>query len=150
MANFNGTVVIPGKGGELEARSSGVGKRTFAAGIANTDTITITGAGGLFPRNRKIRILGGRVWGIEVDTNATPTGLFTIGTAADADGFLTSKGLAVGLQNSLAGQLNYVFDGELIGTTIDPTDLILTVTAAVATSATSGDLWFQVDYENVM
>lgn len=150
MANFNGTVVIAGKGGELEARSTAVGKRTFAAGIANTDTITITGAGGLFPATRKIKILGGRVWGIEVDTNASPTGTFTVGTAADPDGFLKTKGLGVGLQNSLAGQLFYEFDGDLIGTEISATDLIATITAAVATSATSGDLWFEVDFENVM
>lgn len=140
MAAYTGTNVKKGKNGELGQEYTATGYYDLTTGLANADTITFSG---LLPIGG-YRAVKGKVWGVEIDTNATPTGTFVVGTATDDDGFLTTKGAAVGLQNSLGGQLCYIFDGAQIGTVITDTDLIVKMNAAVATGATSGRLWVEL------
>lgn len=139
MTALTGTVVYAAKNGESGQQYAGLGKYTLGGALANADTITWTN---LLPKG-KFKVLGFKFWGPEIDTNATPTATFTIGDGTDADGYLTTKGGAVGLQNSLADQLSYEGDGALIGTTQEGRNVVLTVTAAVATGATSGTIWVQ-------
>jgi hypothetical protein len=139
MANFNGTTLTAGKSGELGSQNVCTGKFTIATALANTDTIT-------FPVDLlpiKGKIIGGRIYGAAIDSHGSPTATFTLGTAADPDGFVTTRSGATGLT---AG---WDFNGDLKGTVVSQTAIILTVTAAVATGATSGTLFVDVIVEGV-
>lgn len=145
MTALVGTTVIKGRSGERGTQYAALLKYTLLAALVNGDTITWSNC---LP-NGKFKVVGFRIWGVELDTNASPTMLFTVGDGVDADGYKLSAGGGVGLQNSLAGQLVYLGDGALIGTTDAANDVVLTVTAAVATGATSGDIWIELVIEGV-
>lgn len=145
MTAYTGTVVIGAATGGLGDEHTVKGSYTFGAEIENADTITWTGILGKGDKE----IVGFRVYGVELDSNATPTATFTVGTEDDADGLLTTKGGAVGLQNSLAGQLSYFGDGALVGTTVDDEDIVLTMTAATATGASSGTIYVEAVLKGV-
>lgn len=137
--------IIKGRSGERGTQYTALLKYTLLAALVNADTITWSNC---LP-NGKFRVVGFEVWGVELDTHGTPTMLFTVGDGVDADGYKLSASGAIGLQNSLAGQLFYKGDGALIGTTDAANDVVLTVTAAVATGATSGDIWIEVVLEGI-
>lgn len=139
MTAYTGTVTIAPTNGGLGDDHIVRGEYTFGAEIEDTDTITWTG---ILGKNDK-KVVSFRVFGQELDTNATPTATFTVGTEDDADGLLTTKGGAVGLQNSLAGQLLYFGDGALVDTITDDEDIVLTMTAATATGASSGTIFVE-------
>lgn len=148
MANYTGTVLVKGRAGDLGQQMQALGEFDLAdggAGLADTDTITWTG----LLQGSNTKIVGFKFYGVEIDTNATPTATFTIGDGTDADGYLTTKGGAVGLQNSLGGQLVYFGDGALIGTEVSGKDVVLTVTEAVATTATTGKIYVSPIVEGV-
>lgn len=145
MADLTGTVTIPAKNGGLGDQHTVRGEYTLAAALEDEDTITWSG---ILGKNDK-KIVSFRIFGVEIDTDATPTATFTVGTEDDADGLLLTKGGAVGLQNSLAGQLVYFGDGALVDATVDDEDIILTVTAAVGTGATSGTIFVEAVLEGV-
>lgn len=145
MTAFTGTNVLTGKGGELGALSIARGSYTFGTEVENADTITWTN---ILPA-QGAKVVGFKVFGTELDTNATPTATFTIGDGTDADGYLTTKGGAVGLQNSLAGQLFYEGDGALVGTKVTGRNVVLTMTAATATGASTGTIYVELLLEAV-
>jgi len=145
MTAYTGTVLIGAANGGLGEEHTVLGSYTFGAEVENTDTITWTG---ILGSNEK-RIVGFRVFGTELDTNATPTATFIVGTEDDDNGLLTTKGGAVGLQNSLAGQLSYFGDGALIGTITNDGNIVLTVTAATATGASSGTIYVEATLKGV-
>ena len=146
MTAYTGTIVSEGRGGELGQQFSAIGKYALTGALVNGDTITWSN---LLPKNT-VKVIAFRFWSVELDTGGTPTTLFTIGDGTDPDGYLTSKGGAVTLSNSLAGQLSYFGDGALIGADDAASrDVVLTVTAAVATGATSGTLWVEVLLEGL-
>lgn len=146
MTAYTGTILKAATGGELGRQYKVTGYYTFGAEVETTDTITWAD---IIPASGA-RVIGGKVWGVELDSNATPTATFIIGDGSDTDGYLNTKGGAVGLQNSLAGQLAYFFDGALLGTTVTTNnDVVLTMTAATATGASSGTIWIELDLEAV-
>lgn len=149
MAALTGTVQVAGKSGSVGRQFVAKGSYTLGGALANADTITWTN---LLPDPNTCKVVSGRIYGPELDTNATPTMLFTIGDGTDADGYLLSKGGAVTLSNSLANQLMYEFDGAIIcaaAGTAESRNVVLTVTAAVATGATSGTIWIELLLEGV-
>lgn len=140
MAALVGTVKEAGRSGEIGGQRFFLGEYDLAAALVNADTITWSN---ILPSSGTFKVLDFKIVAPELDTNATPTMLFVVGDGTDNDAFLTSKGGAVGLQNSLAGQLSYFGDGAAIGAaagTVVGRDIVLTVTAAVATGATSGKI----------
>lgn len=116
---------------------------TTVSTCATTDTITWSG---VLPD--KFKVIGGAAWGVETDTNATPTHKFTIGNSDDADGYLVETTGAVNRSNSLAQQFCVKFDGALIGTTISNSSIVLTPTANPATIG-SGKVWIELEIEGV-
>jgi len=143
MATYTATVVKKATTGKKGEATKGLAYLDLSAALTTSDTVVISHRDLI--GDGKPTILGGKFWGVEVDTNATPTGTFKIGTATDDDGLLTTKGAAVGLQNSLGGQLSYFFDGALLGTEWTPENIILTPAANSATGATSGRIWFEIE-----
>lgn len=139
MVAYTGSITIPATNGGLGEDHVVRGEFTFTTEIEDTDTITWSGILGGGDK----KIVAFSVFGQELDTNATPTATFTVGTEDDADGLLTTKGGAVGLQNSLAGQLVYKGDGALVDATTDDEDIVLTMTAATATGASSGTIFVE-------
>lgn len=138
-----------GRAGERGQQFEALSSYALTGALVNADTITFSN---LLPDPNRFKVVDFEFWSPELDTNATPTTLFTIGDGTDADGYLTSKGGAVTLSNSLAGQLFYKGDGAIIGAaagTAASRDVVLTVTAAVATGATSGNLWVKVVCEAI-
>lgn len=146
MTAYTGTVVIAARAGERGGQHTGYLEYDLGGvALANTDTITWTNA---VPLKAQAKVVGLDYASPELDTNATPTMLFTIGDGTDADGYLASKGGAVTLSNSLANQLIFKGDGAIIGTATQAgRNIVLTVTAAVATGATTGKirLWPTVE-----
>lgn len=145
MAAYTGTVTQRGKGGDLGDLFIAKGEYTFGTEIEDTDTITWSN---ILPQGGA-KVHSFRIYGVELDSNATPTATFVVGDGTDADGYLTTKGGAVGLQNSLAGQLVYFGDGALLDTNVTSTDIVLTMTAATATGASTGTIYIEVLGESI-
>lgn len=147
MTAYTGTVTIPARAGERGQQHTGLLTYALTGALVNADTITWSNA---VPLGAQAKIVDLQFWSPELDTDATPTATFIIGDGTDTDGYLTTKGAAVGLQNSLAGQLFYKGDGAVIGTVTQASrNIVLTVNAAVATGATSGTLRIAVTVEGV-
>lgn len=145
MTAYTGSIVIKPANGGLGDEHTVKGSYTLGAEIEDTDTITWTGILGKGDK----QIVAFRVYGVELDTNATPTATFVVGTEDDDNGLLTTKGGAVGLQNSLAGQLSYFGDGDLVGTITNDENIILKMTAATATGASSGKIFVEAVLKGV-
>lgn len=145
MTAYTGTIAQYGRLGEIGRQTIASGYYTLGAEIEDTDTITWDN---VMP-NGKFKVIDFEVWGVELDTNATPTATFTIGDETDPDGYLTTKGGAITLSNSLAGQLFYKGDGALLNTTTAGRDVVLTMTAATATGASSGKIWWKAVIEGI-
>ena len=144
MATLTGTRVTAPRVGDLDKIVYASGYYTLAAALSTSNTYEIDLFAGL--EGYDIIPVTVNVFGVEADTNATPTGTFKVGDSSDDDGLLTTKGMAVGLQNSLAGQLFYKGDGALIknATRMTGTKVIITPVANPATGATSGDIFVEV------
>lgn len=110
-----------------------------APGLANGDTITWPD---FFPDGFTVTPVLVHFYSVEVDTDASATGTATIGNADDADGYIATFALF----GSATPQLYRWSDGALIGTAIDANDLVLTVTAAIATTATTGKIFVKCEY----
>jgi len=139
MTAFTALTINPAKIGEVGEIVVGTGTFTLTGALANTDTITFTGI--VSPGN--FRVIGFDIWSNEIDTDATPTGTWTVGNATDPDGYLTTQNMGLPAQLPANGsQLRYSGNGALIGTNIGTVstdgNVVVTVTAAVATSATTG------------
>ena len=146
MAALTGTVVNAGRSGERGQQFVATGTYALTGALVNADTITWSN---FFPSG-KFKLVSLEVYGPELDTNATPTMKFKIGDGTTVDAYLTEKGGALGLQNSLPSQLFYKGDGASIGTSFTGLrNLVMTVTAAVATGATSGTIFVEAVVEGV-
>lgn len=141
MANYNATVDIRAKGGEIGQQYWSSGYYDLAGAITGHASTgdTITFAGRDMVPSGGAKLIDAKLVSVELDTNATPTGTCKVGTSADDDGIIDTTGVAVGLSNSLAEPLVRHANGALIGTNfVDATDIIIEFDAALATSATSG------------
>lgn len=135
MTALTGTVITPAVVGGLGDEHTAKGKYTLGGAIASADTITFTG---LLGKGKK-EIVGFKYFGIELDTNASPTGTIIVGTESDDNGLLTSK-----VAGNANAQLIYLGDGALVDTITDDENLIITVGGTVATAASSGTLYVEV------
>lgn len=128
------------------------------SGLAQNDTITATG---IIPGNG-VRIVDVLVAHPELDTNATPTGTFSVGDSGTAARFISGGLMGVngittsGFQmrtgiNIITTKTNgvVVSGAGYIYTGTSTANLIVTVATAVATAATSGILHLLVTYECV-
>lgn len=141
MTALTGTVVRAAKNGGLGEEHTGKGSYTLGGAIASGDTITFSG---ILGKGEK-RIIGFRYYGIELDTNASPTATLIAGSEGDDNGFLTSKTAG----GAIIGQLIFFGDGALIDTITDDENVILTVGGTVATAASDGTLYVEVVTEGV-
>lgn len=139
MASYDGTITISGKAGEIGTQSKARGEFALPGALADTDTITWSN---LLPKGGA-KVIDVQVFGVEVDTNATPTLTYTVGDGTDADGYITTKTGAAGA----SGQHFAKGDGALVDTDVTGRDVVLTVTADPATGATSGTLFVEVTVE---
>ena len=120
---------------------SSKGKATIGTGVVTADTWTFEN---MLP-NINVLIVGGRISGQEFDTDATPTATVIIGDGTDTDGYLTSKTAGTAQTN---GQYYAEFDGALLGGSAQASvDLVVTLGGTVATAASSGDFFLEVDYD---
>lgn len=137
MTALVGTVTQVGLSGEKGNEYSALLTYALTGALVNGDTITWSN---VLPSIKQCNVIWMDFQAPELDTNATPTMTFTIGDGTTANAYLTTKGGAVGLQNSLGGQLAYYGDGAGIGAAPATRNLVFTVTAAVATGATTGTI----------
>lgn len=135
MTALTATVDLPGKGGDISEQKLASGYYDLLGALVNGDTITFPN---ILPYGGA-KVVNVKAVSPELDSNATPTATATIGNSDDPDGYVKTRGLAVTLSNSLATDLVLESsDGALINTAVTNRDIVLTVTAAVATGATSG------------
>lgn len=138
MTARTGTVTIKPKGGELGALQYAQCKYTLTEALADEDTITFTGA---LP-TQGAEVVDIAMTAVEMDTDGSPTMTFTVGDGTDADGYFTSTSGGAAIAN-VKGR------GALVGTEVTSSNIVMTVTAAVATGATSGDVYFDIFYRNI-
>lgn len=135
---------------------------TGAAGLVNADTIT---ASDLLPAGG-VKVLSVMVVGAEADTNASPTATFRLGDSlTDSDAaarYITGASMGTNIASGQFMQVQnvvptlvdgvqtkgvgYVYNTNENDTNVGEIDLVLAVTAAVATAATSGVLYLYVTY----
>ena len=142
MTAYTGTVntfAAAGDKGQV-----GIGLLTYAltGALVNGDTITWTNA---LSGPKQAKVIGMLYSSPELDTSASPTATATIGDGTDADGYNTTFNLGLPVQAPANGaQIQNSGDGAIIGTSTHVgTNVVFTVTAAVATGATSGTIKIQ-------
>lgn len=111
------------------------GEYNIGAALALNDTIE------LFDLPPRARIIGGFVKSADFDTNGTPTIVLAVGDAADDDRYFSA--LTVGQTGGIASMLAAT---GLDFVTTQKTRVIAKVTAAPATSATTGQLVVVLHY----
>ena len=159
MAARTGVVLKAARGGEIGYVDVGLGYFDLSTvTLANTDVITWSK---ILP-NGGCRVLAVHLSFREIDVHATaPTGIFTAGNTDDADGYITTGNLGIIPAQAPAGSaetglpLQFHGDGALVaGSTgygkITNRDITMTVTAAIATVATSGLINLRVWTEGVL
>lgn len=126
--------------------------------LAQNDTITATS---IIPADG-VEVMEVLVSHTELDTNATPTGTYTVGDSGDADRFITSAPMGVNGVTTSGFQIRNGIN-RATGTTsgvistgagyrytgTSASTLILTVDGAVATGATTGVVHLLVTYRCV-
>lgn len=139
MTAYVGTVVVPAVGGAKGQVSEGLCQYALTGALVNGDTITWTNA---IPNAKAAQVIGMEFWSPELDTNASPTATATIGDGTDADGYNTTFNLGLPVVAPANGtQIRDSGLGAIIGTSTQAgRNIVFTVTAAVATGATSGTL----------
>lgn len=142
IGNATGTILVAPRW-SAGAEYTAIGSYTFAAEVANGDTITWAD---LIPKGAEV--VDVTYYGVELDTDASPTGTINIGDGTDVDGFI--DGASIGLAAAGANQVIAKSNGEKLGTTYTTaTDVKLTVASAVATAASSGNVYVAVRYNCV-
>lgn len=141
MPAYTGTNLIPNPPKwQAGLQYTAIGSYTLGTTITNADTITWSNI--LPPLDNRVRILGFRLHGQELDTNASPTLAIVVGTTTDTDGYLASK-----TAGDATGQMQFFGDGAYIGTRqADSRDIVLTTSGTLGTGAASGTVWISVDY----
>jgi hypothetical protein len=90
-----------------------------------------------------VQIVSGKLFGQEFDTNASPTATVIVGDGTDTDGYLSSKVSAADAN----GQFLAEFDGAFLGGTSQASrDLVVTLGGVVATAASSGTIFIEIEY----
>lgn len=146
MTAYSGTINTAGRLGEIGRQTIASGSYALTGALVNADTVTWDN---VFP-NGKFKVISFRYWSPELDTNASPTMTFTIGDETDPDGYLTTiNGGLPATAPTNGSQLNYMGNGALLNTTTAGRDVVFTVTAAVATGASSGTLFWEAVIEGV-
>lgn len=142
IGNATGTVLVAPRWA-AGAEYTSVGYYTFAAAVAQNDTITWAD---LIPKGAQVVDI--KYYGVELDTNSSPTGTVDLGDGTDQDGFI--DGASIGLAAAGANQVIAHGNGELLGTTFtSATDVKATFPTAVATAASSGNVYVVVRYNCV-
>lgn len=119
---------------------------TFSGYYALTGAVvtgdTYTWSNILPPLNNKVQLLSFKIYGKELDTDASPTATLIVGDGTDTDAYLTSK-----TAGDATGQMKFHGDGVSMGVTITTSrDIVGTVGGTVATAATSGTIWIEGRY----
>lgn len=154
MAVVPGTLIVPPRLGDLDKLVYAKWVHTLTAALSTADTYEVDVFGTDATNGYDFIPVAGKVFGVRTDTNATPTGQFSIGDSADPDGLLIAKSGFATVTNSQPTQVRYEWDGALIKnkTRLTGTKIILTPTANPATGATSGDIfiegWFRAVSKN--
>lgn len=120
-----------------------VGTYTITAAVAQNDSITFTG---LLPRGAQVQEV--TYISPELDTNTTPTGTVTVGTAATAAAYISavSVGLAAAGETQVIAKSNVIAGLGLASQTTAVTDVVVTYPAAFATAASTGIVLVFVRY----
>lgn len=121
-----------------------IGKVTFTGTATTGDTGTIAG---MIPADNGVIVTGVTVHGDKLDAHETAaTATLIVGDGTDTDAYLTG-GLA-GRDGPAADQLVIKGNGTLIGSGTTPasTDVVITLGGTVATGASGGELYVEVDY----
>lgn len=140
MTAYTGTVVTSTPRWSAGEEFTFLGYYTLGTGVVTGDTFTWSSI--LPPLNNKVQLLGFKVYGAELDTNASPSATLIIGDGTDTDAYLTSK--TAGDAN---GQMQFFGDGVSMGVTITTSrDIVATLGGTVATAASSGTIWIQGTY----
>lgn len=149
MTDFTGTIVVAPRLGDLDKICHTKVLFTLTEALATTNSYTFEP----FIDGYYAIVEGGAVYGVNADTDGTPTLLLQLGTGStgDPDGLLKPTSFSVALQNSLASQVNRTFDGDLVKnqTIITADTLELDVTANPATGATEGDIFIDIYWRAV-
>lgn len=103
--------------------------------LANGDLLQI----GMVPAGTKLVPHLCRLAVPKLDTNGAPTGKFKIGTAATADALVAEANASAAVTD-----LQTNFKAVEIGSATKDTPIYLTLSAALATQATSGEIVFDV------
>lgn len=115
-----------------------LGYYTLAGSVVTADTYTFAN---MLP-NVSVQILEFKVWGQELDTNASPTATLVGGDGTTTNCYLTSK-----TAGDATGQMQFLGDGTAItGTAPAGKSIVLTVGGTVATAASSGTVFCSVRY----
>lgn len=139
MAALLGTNVV-GNLWKVGEEYTAFGVYTLVGAITNADTITWDN---ILPEGTKT-ITGFRFYGVELDTNASPTLAAVIGDELDADGFAVS--FTAGGANA---QFSILGTGAYLNNTTATTtgrDVILTTSGTLGTAASSGTVFVSVTY----
>ena len=150
MTNYNATIDVPGKRGELGMQFTASGFYALGGAItghASTgDTITFPN---ILP-NGGVKVLAVEVSAPELDAHATPTGTMIVGNSDDDNGYIAVTSVAVNKSNSLAeGLFRKSSNEELIGTKVTNRDIIIEFVSALESSVTTGTVRLNVLYEVV-
>lgn len=146
MTAYSGTIDIAGKGGELGKQLQATGHYALAGALVNADTIKFAN---LLPAAGS-KVVSLMVVYPELDTDASPTGTWTVGNSDSAAGYCGTQNLGLPVQapvNTL--QIINIGTGALIGTTVTNRDVIITITGVMATSATTGTIGIIATLEGV-
>lgn len=142
IGNATGTILVAPRW-SAGAEYTAIGSYTFAAAVAEDDTITWSD---LIPKGAEV--VDVTYYGVELDTNASPTGTVDVGDGTDVDGFI--DGASIGLAAAGANQVIAKANGTKLGTTYSTaTDVVATFPTAVATAASSGNVYVSVRYNCV-
>lgn len=145
--SVTGTNLVPSSTGQAPWEPghefTTLSKYTIAATVLTGDVYTF--ANMLPPLNLAVQLLSVEFYGVELDTNSSPTATLVLGDGTTTNAYLTSK-----TAGNAVFQLHYVGDGANIGTVITVSrNIVATVGGTVATGQTSGDVFCKVRYRCV-
>lgn len=122
------------------------GATIVASGSYALTGAVVTGDTFTFPNiipAQKVKIVGVRIFGVELDTNATPTATLIAGDGTTTNGYLTSV-----TAGDATGQMQFFGNGALIGTeNAASRNLVLALGGTVATAASTGTIFAEVTYQ---
>lgn len=117
------------------------GYYTLGGAVASGDTFTFSN---ILP-DAPVIVKDVVVIAPELDTDASPTGTFTVGDGTDADGYIAGGLMGA---SGAAGQIKFHANGDLVNTTSRPSsrNIVITLGGTVATAQTAGKIRVLVTY----